>query len=679
MAPTDVSRMTVADLRVELKRLGLPQAGKKADLIKRLAAAEAEAKVEGKVDDANVAEIHDAPSREASAEPQPGISLQHGLITHHHAHPSPDSSPKATTQAEKSPLLPHESPVPIGNGDQSDPPERADPEPLTVIQKSPSPIQEISSGLKINEVVDDGQDAPAVPELVNDVQSRKRRSRSPPQFDDEIARKRARQNEDYVEGDQNLNEISSPGHETAALFEDLKDVSYAIIQSEVPKNQTEPGVQSSLIQSAHGPQDVSVEAEPGRNEPGQPQPFSSTELHIQEDTDMTGTDSQVPEDNLHVIEHEQTSNRKSSIDSQNGHQESPAVEDKDVEPAVHPATSAIYIKNFMRPLKENVLKDYLVELATSAGSALDPEAVQEQYLDQIRTHAYVKFRSIACASRARAGLHGKIWPPERNRRELWVDFIPPDKVREWSATELAEGGRGSLGRWDVRYEPDTEGRVRARLFNAETEPSRHVSAKPQPSAPAAVIPSGPARQFPGVEGAPLGPRGRGNYRQAPFPIGDGDHIITKVQPPLAYKPVPQELARRRLDNMRSYYTRDRHRDMGRPDEINRYTFEDVDAFVDRGKEVFVGIRPPHRDAERRRGNFGGADRGRPRGPPPPPFRPRNDRFGGWRDEPRYGDKYNEPSRDAPRSRLDGAPLPTFEGSFRQERRGGRRDIRGSRY
>ncbi|KAK3379288.1 hypothetical protein B0T24DRAFT_646927 [Lasiosphaeria ovina] len=538
MAPTDVSRMTVADLRVELKRLGLPQAGKKADLIKRLAAAEAEAKVEGKVDDANVAEIHDAPSREASAEPQPGISLQHGLITHHHAHPSPDSSPKATTQAEKSPLLPHESPVPIGNGDQSDPPERADPEPLTVIQKSPSPIQEISSGLKINEVVDDGQDAPAVPELVNDVQSRKRRSRSPPQFDDEIARKRARQNEDYVEGDQNLNEISSPGHETAALFEDLKDVSYAIIQSE----------------------------------------------------------------------------------------ESPAVEDKDVEPAVHPATSAIYIKNFMRPLKENVLKDYLVELATSAGSALDPEAVQEQYLDQIRTHAYVKFRSIACASRARAGLHGKIWPPERNRRELWVDFIPPDKVREWSATELAEGGRGSLGRWDVRYEPDTEGRVRARLFNAETEPSRHVSAKPQPSAPAAVIPSGPARQFPGVEGAPLGPRGRGNYRQAPFPIGDGDHIITKVQPPLAYKPVPQELARRRLDNMRSYYTRDRHRDMGRPDEINRYTFEDVDAFVDRGKEVFVGIRPPHRDAERRRGNFGGADRGRPRGPPPPPFRPRNDRF-----------------------------------------------------
>ncbi|KAK0722098.1 hypothetical protein B0T26DRAFT_619560, partial [Lasiosphaeria miniovina] len=583
---TDVSRMTVADLRVELKRLGLPQAGKKADLIKRLAAAEAEAKVEGEVDDANAAELRGAPSREASAKPQPGISLQPGIITHHDAHPSPDPSPKAITQAEKSPLLPHGSSVPVGNGDQSDPPEPADPEPPTVIQKSPSPIQEISSGLKINEVVDDGQDAPAVPELINDVKSRKRRSRSPPQFDDEIARKRARQNEDHVKGDQNLNEISSPGHETAALLEDLKDVSYAIIQSEVPKNQTEPGVQSSLIHPAHSPQDVSVEAEPGQS-----QHFSSTEMHIQEDTDMTG--------------HEQTSNRKSSIDSQNGHQESPVVEDKDVEPAVHPATSAIYIKNFMRPLKDNVLKDYLVELATSAGSATDPEAVQEQYLDQIRTHAYVKFRSIACASRARAGLHGKIWPPERNRRELWVDFIPPDKVREWSATELAEGGRGSLSRWEVRYEPDTEGRVRARLVNAETEPFRYVSAKPQPSVPAAVIPSGPARQFLGVEGAPLGPRGRGNYRQVPFPIGDGDHIITKTQPPLAYKPVPQELARRRLDNMRSYYTRDRNRDIGRPDEINRYTFEDVDAFVDRGKEVFVGIRPPHRGAERRQGNFGG--------------------------------------------------------------------------
>ena len=46
--------------------------------------------------------------------------------------------------------------------------------------------------------------------------------------------------------------------------------------------------------------------------------------------------------------------------------------------------------------------------------------------------------------------------------------------------------------------------------------------------------------------------------------------------------------------MRSYYTKDRHRDLGREDEINRYTFQNEDSFVDRGKEFFIGIRPRRR-------------------------------------------------------------------------------------
>lgn len=76
--------------------------------------------------------------------------------------------------------------------------------------------------------------------------------------------------------------------------------------------------------------------------------------------------------------------------------------------------------------------------------------------------------------------------------------------------------------------------------------------------------------------------------------------------------------------MRSYFTQDLKRDMGPESDINRYTFEQGESFVDRGHENFVGIRPPHREREvqRRRDRGGGGGGGPPRGPPrgPPPTR-----------------------------------------------------------
>ncbi len=135
---------------------------------------------------------------------------------------------------------------------------------------------------------------------------------------------------------------------------------------------------------------------------------------------------------------------------------------------------------------------------------------------------------------------------------------------------------------------------------------------------------------------------------------------TRALPSLLYRPASEEVVRRRIDNMRSFYTKDRYRDLGPVEDINRYTFENGDSFVDRGKEVFVGIRPPHRERQMRGG--GGRPSGPRRGgpPPPPSFRPRGDRYMGGRDNGR-GDGF------APRSRLDGAPLPTYEG--RSDRRG----------
>lgn len=63
--------------------------------------------------------------------------------------------------------------------------------------------------------------------------------------------------------------------------------------------------------------------------------------------------------------------------------------------------------------------------------------------------------------------------------------------------------------------------------------------------------------------------------------------------------------------MRFFHTTDHDRDLGR--EIHHYSFENEDRFVDRGKEISTGVRPPHRkrelDRDRRRlgrrGNRGG--------------------------------------------------------------------------
>jgi SAP domain-containing ribonucleoprotein len=355
-----------------------------------------------------------------------------------------------------------------------------------------------------------------------------------------------------------------------------------------------------------------------------------------------------------------------------------------------------------------MLQDYLIELAAFPGDAPDPDCLINFYLDQVRTHSLVRFTSVSAASRVRTALHGIVWPNERNRKELWADFIPDDKVVEWVGREQSEGVRGSSSRWEVQYEPDDNGAMTAKLVNAETEPVRRNSTR-QPLGPPPV-PTGPARSsFPVVEGAPLGPRGRGGnrYSQA-HPLapqhqqqgqqsGGGERDdrgwkTTQARPSVSYKPVPAELTQRRLANLKSYITKDRHRNLGAPNEINRYTFEDGDEFVDRGKEAFIGIRPPHRERERRRLGIGrGGNRGSGRAPSPHRprdegfYQPSRDDFGrdrgfdrGFerRDDRGFGGRRD----DVPRSRFDGQPLPTFSGPGpRGPRRGGGGGGRRDRY
>jgi hypothetical protein len=331
--------------------------------------------------------------------------------------------------------------------------------------------------------------------------------------------------------------------------------------------------------------------------------------------------------------------------------------ERDVAPALYPATSALYINNLMRPLRPADLRAHLASLASSRA---DPEEVITTFfLDQIRTHALVIFDSTSSASRVRIALHDRVWPEESNRKALSVDFVPPEKVAGWIETEEGAGRGGRTGsRWEIVYDTLPDGEVDARLESGAVSAARPG---PPPSGRGAPPASGP-NPYDGPNAIPLGPRGFRDDQNQP-PTGprssreqfQGDRppppapgsLTTRSRPPISYQPVPAPLAKRRIENMESHYTRDTKRYLGR--EINRYYFEDGDKFVDRGKEVFEGIRPPHKER-------GGGFRGRGGGG----GRRGGDgarRGGGGGGRPRGGDRYIPPGRGRPAE--DEGRLPRY--------------------
>lgn len=627
----DFSRLTVLELRQELKRRNLPQTGKKADLIDRLAAFENE---------------------QASQEPGDARNAQAEQVASEQQQDTAQSSPApeplaSAVQASISDDLP---PAPGNKLDLTDT-SQDETEPTESARDLPSSQKPVIES-RPNEAEVSNTEPATTTEIVKDAVSRKRRSRSPPPPEHESPRKRARPSDDSG-GDSSLPlEIAITSSESLAG----KDLPHEPIGQQSPGTQSEPAADSNGLAG----ESSRTNQEEHRTSGQEFERHQTPDIlqPITESREIATMDEPMPD------------------------------YDRDVPPAQHPATSALYIKNFMRPLREPMLRDYLIELAAAPGAGLDPDCLVDFYLDPIRTHAFVRFTTVSAASRVRTALHGTVWPNERNRKELWVDFMPPEKVVEWAGREQSEGGRGTSSRWEVHYEHDDDGNITANLVNAETEPV-HRNTRPPAGPPAGPppIPTGPSRNYaPSVEGAPSGPRGRGgnHYRQQPPPPGDGvagDRRITRAGPPLQYRPVTEELAQRRLANMRSYYTKDRHRYLGREDEINRYTFENGDAFVDRGKEVFIGIRPPHRERERRRLGLG-PNRGPNRGPrAPSPRGPRGEGYRGGGRGNHYDDRddlrdrshrdraWDRPRDDVPRSRFDGQPLPTYNGP-RGPRRGG---------
>ncbi|KAI5919465.1 hypothetical protein F4810DRAFT_497627 [Camillea tinctor] len=637
---TDYKSLKVVDLKAKLKRLGLPQNGLKAELVARLEAAAA------------------ADESVASNSPEPTVEEPTGTVSDN-AQPSeaPEAvqsiQPEAEPKAEPKEAEPEEAEL------EPEPEPEPQAAPLEDTESTPTPAT--TQGLPVTAAGDtpaqaaleEASSSDATPlqptEVVQDVQKRKRRSQSPQPSGDEVARKRPRQDQDKDK------------EESKKLDHDLNlNSNLAAADTQAPEIEMKDGEEEEAVAAApiHQPEKNQEQNHNQQNRDEDKGQEQNQEQNQEKEDHKAGpvaekaaaTDSAPPPTAAIQNGHPTTDD---AMDAEPTHQDTashqpdttyPAEIERDVEPSIHPATSALYIKNFMRPLRAQTVKDHLLQLATPAGAPIDDNTVVDFYFDSIRTHAFAVFSSISAASRVRTALHGRIYPDETNRKPLWVDFIPPNCFTDWVDMEQGSGGgRGSSSRFEVTYSNDHDGNVTARLEESGSAPP------PAKSAPQferkASNPTGPSRPS-GIENAPLGPRGfqpssRGGPAAHPTRqerVVD-QPLSTHAHPTVTYQPVSEELAKRRLDALSAAKAKDRNQDFGK--DYNRYYFEHGDRLVDRGPEIFLGIRPPHRERERRReqGRRPPRDnRSFRRGPPPSAFAPHG--------VPRGGDRFRPPGSSA---------------------------------
>lgn len=612
------SKLKVTELKAELKSRGLPQNGLKADLVARLEAADTE---------------QPQAAADETSEPQPGPEPQPEL------EPTEELTASADADAVKEPpgaLGDPEVEENLGSSDAED-------VEMNTVESSPNSQTE-SAPL--------GRTPGAAPEEIADQATELKPEISPETKPEaETAPVLPAQAEDLgasaTESKPDIPPSPDAGLSTSQPSQDTQKRKRSTSASPAPDEDARKRQKQDA--EDHEPADAAAEGtrDVGQDTDMQDQPSVAVEAATNASAAETSTQNEVapspehppsPHNNHHVVEVRQYP----GIETSGNAILEPSYEmevERDIDPAIHPATSALYIKNFMRPLRAPDVQNHLAKLAAPPGTEPPLDEITEFFLDQIRTHAFVVFKSVSAASRVRNALHDCVWPDEVNRKSLWVDFVPPEKVGEWISTEESQGGgRSSTAkRWIVNYGEDHSGNIIARLetddkpLRVPTGPGMRGPPPPAHPRPSPLMPST------SVNNVPLGPRSqrgqefqptRGPGRGAPGRPG-GRFNTTSARPYVTYQTVSEDLARERLEDMRSYYTKDTHRDLGK--EINRYTFEDGSHFVDRGTEVFEGIRPPHRERERqghgrqRRGRrrFGGGGGGGRGGAS---FRPRSDRY-----------------------------------------------------
>ncbi|KAL4909397.1 hypothetical protein BDW74DRAFT_146493 [Aspergillus multicolor] len=243
------------------------------------------------------------------------------------------------------------------------------------------------------------------------------------------------------------------------------------------------------------------------------------------------------------------------------------MEDVTVEQSRHPATAALYIEGLMRPLQLAALRNHLLSIASTSGKP-ESNLIIDCHLDSIKTHCFVKFVDAPTAVRARNRLHDTVWPDEKNRKKLLVDFVPPRKLREWIKTEEeSELQAGRPLRWHIVYE-EHDNEVEAILEQVDPEKSKTQAFQGS----AQSMPANGASQASGSSQPAQG-----------FTPLDELYKSTVAKPKLFYLPVARAVADRRLDRFDDLL---RKGPTPRPggDETRKYSFEDDDHFVDVGAE-----------------------------------------------------------------------------------------------
>lgn len=276
-----------------------------------------------------------------------------------------------------------------------------------------------------------------------------------------------------------------------------------------------------------------------------------------------------------------------------------------VAPALHAATPGLYIRDLMRPLRIETLRAHLISLATPPSAASDPEVLKQLFVDSMKTHALVLFSNTNAASRVRATLHDTVWPPEGQRKPLFVDFVPADKILDWIHEEeehisAEKEGRASgrsidAKRFEIVYPTNPSTGVVEAVF--QEVGARRPSFNP-PKGPRSNIEQRrgstqyPA-QAPQVSGANREPAAIKPARDLGRSFQTLDQLFdsTTAKPKLYYLPVSDRIADRRLDDLDAETARDwrpEERVRGRgagaslANQKMRYSFDDDDRVVQVG-------------------------------------------------------------------------------------------------
>ncbi|KAG5990400.1 hypothetical protein E4U52_004628 [Claviceps spartinae] len=603
------AKLKVVNLKAELKKRGLPQAGLKSELVARIEEFDAAQQAESSHNELEPVAQDDSPQ-----------TVNDNDNATHHEEPASNGMIESDVVVEESAA--HEQPLGGSGGSnaaeeilQSD-----DTSAPIEPEQAPEAEKEPEQQPPEQEVVQESEQQQ--PERAAEHEPEQQRAEQEIEQEPEQQQPKQEAEQDLEQSQQQETE---PKPISASIADEAPSQDRDPAVTDTAQDQDEDVIMEDAVIATEEPQTASFHPEsPSR---AAPVPVEPSQLESQKR--KRRSTSPVPRDE-DIARKRARATSPSPVRQHNTFHYLPDVDyDRHVEPSIHPATSALYINNLMRPLRPADLRAHIVALAAAPGSSPDDDIVIKFHLDFIRTHALICLSSVSAASRVRQLLHGRVWPNESNRKALHIDFIPPDKMDSWIATEES-GGRRAATRWEVTYTPSADGStIHADLVTASlsysSSSNRPLAPPPSsrlPPSASAILPHDSVNSAPlgprsysdrldAYNTPPTGPRGSGPRRQtatnSPSYQPPGEEQYTHTQPAVAFSLVSEDLAEKRLANMRSYYVRDR-RPLGR--EINRYSFEDGFSFVDRGREIFEGIRPPHRE---RGGGGGGGSRGGMRG------------------------------------------------------------------